>query len=77
MACLTKATLVKPWTGFMLNMLCPKVHSCHLCPESELNLAKRWPFASFIQDTTVIVGLKLLTTGTNVTTMLCATGKKN
>ena len=33
-------------------------------------------FTSVIQDTNVIVGLKLLTTGTNVTAVLCAQGKK-
>ena len=43
----------------------------HLCPKNGLNLAKKWLFASVIQDTNVIVGLKLLTTGTNVTTVLC------
>ena len=37
---------------------------------------KKWPFTSIIQDTNVIVGLKLLTTGTNVTTVLRAQGKK-
>ena len=45
----------------MLNMFCPQVH-----------LAKRWLFTSAVQDTNVIVGLKLLTTGTNVTTVFCA-----
>ena len=49
---------------------------CHLCPKRGLNLAKRWLFASVIQDTKVIVGLKLLTTGTNVRTLLCAQGKE-
>ena len=39
--------------------------------KGRLNLAKRWLFTSFIQDTSVIVGLKLLTTGTNVTRVLC------
>ena len=34
-------------------------------------------FTSVIQDTNVIVGLKLLTTGTNVTRVLCAQGKKS
>ena len=34
-------------------------------------------FTSIIQDTNVIVGLKLLTTGTKVTTVLCAQGKKS
>ena len=33
-------------------------------------------FASVTQDTNVIGGLKLLTTQTNVTTMLCAQGEK-
>ena len=56
------ATLVKPWTWFMLNMFCPKVYvqnRCHLCPKCGLNLAKRWLFTSVIQDTNVTVGLKL------------------
>ena len=34
-----------------------------------LNLAKRWLFISVVQDTNVTVGLKLLITGTNVTTV--------
>ena len=54
----------------------------HLCPKTiatfvqinGLNLAKRWIFAPIIQDTNVI-GLKFLTTGTNVTTVLCVQGK--
>ena len=33
-------------------------------------------FASIIQDTNVVVGLKLLTTTTNVTTVLCTQGNK-
>ena len=33
-------------------------------------------FTLFIQDTNVIVGLKLLTTGTNMTKVLCEQGKK-
>ena len=52
----------------------------HLCPKSLPPLskkwAKRWLFTSAVQDTNVIVGLKLLTTGTNVTTVLCSQGKK-
>ena len=47
-----------------------------LCPKSGLNLAKRWLSKTNIQDTKVIVGLKLLTTGTKVTTVVCAQGKK-
>ena len=47
-----------------------------LCPKRGLNLAKRQLFASVIQGTNIIVGLELLTTGTNVTTVLCAQGKK-
>ena len=39
------------------------------------NLVKRWLFTSAFQDTDVIVGLGLLTTGTNVTTVFCAQGK--
>ena len=39
-------------------------------------LTKRWRFISVIQDTNVIVGLKVLTTGTNVTMVLCAQRKK-
>ena len=35
--------------------------------KSGLNLAENWLFTSVIQDTNVIVDLKLLTTGTNVT----------
>ena len=49
---------------------------CHLCPKSGLYLTKRWLFTSAIPDTNVIVGLKLLTTETNVSTVLCARGKK-
>ena len=50
---------------------------CYLCPKGGLNLAKLWLFTSVImQDTNLIVSLKLLTTGTNVTTVLCAQGKK-
>ena len=56
-------------------MFCPRVQNrCHLCPKSGLNLAKRWLFTSAVQDTNVIVGLKLLTTGTN-NGILC-TGKE-
>ena len=62
---------LEPWTGFMLNMFCQKVHlypkPLPLCSKSGLNLAKRWLFTSVIHDTNVIVDLKLLTTGTNVT----------
>ena len=36
----------------------------------------RWLFTSVIQDTKVIVGLKLLTIGTNVTTVLLCTRKE-
>ena len=39
-------------------------------------MAKRWLSTSVIQDTNVIDGFELLTTGTNVTTVLCAQGKK-
>ena len=42
-----------------------------------LNLAKGWLFTSVIQDTNVIVGLKVLITMKNLTTVLCAQGKKN
>ena len=66
-------TCAKPWTGFMLNMFCPKVH---FCPKIGLNLAKMGLFASVIQDTNVVVGLKLLTTVTDVTMVLCKQGKK-
>ena len=53
--------------------LCPK----SLPPMSKkwANLAKRWLFISAFQDTNVIVGLRLLTTGTNVTTVFCAQGR--
>ena len=40
------------------------------------NLAKRWLFTSAFQDTNVVVGLRLLSTGTNMTTVFCAQGKK-
>ena len=64
----------------MLNNFCPKVHLCpkplHPLLKIGLNLAKRGLFTSVIQDTNVIVGLKLLSTGTNMITMLCAQGKK-
>ena len=49
---------------------------CQLCPKGGLNLAKRWLFTSVIQDTKVNVRLKLLTTGTNVTTVLVCTRKE-
>ena len=47
--------------------------------KSGLNLAKGWLFTctSVIQDTGVIVGLKVLITGKNLTTVLCAQGKEN
>ena len=74
-------TLAKFWTGFMSDMPAQRLicvqNSCHLCPKSGLNLAKRWLFISVIQNTNVIVGLKLLTIGTNVTTVLCTQGKKS
>ena len=64
---LTTTTFAKPWTGFMLNMFCPQVHLCSksLPPMSKkwANLDKRWLFTSAVQDTNVIVGLRLLTTG--------------
>ena len=44
--------------------------------KSELNLAEGWLFTSVIQDTNVIVGLKVLITRKNLTTVLCAQGKK-
>ena len=73
----------KPWTGIMLNMFCPNMHLCpKLFPalskkqKSGLNLAKGWLFTSVIQDTNVIVGLKVLITRKNLTTVLCAQGKK-
>ena len=59
----------KPCTEFMLNMLCPKVHSCPnplpSLSKNGLTLAKRWRFTSIIQDTNVILGLKLSTNETN------------
>ena len=64
----------------MFNMFCPKVHLCPkplpLCSKSGLNLAKRWLFTSVVKDTNGIVGLQLLTNGTNVAMVLCAQGKK-
>ena len=39
-------------------------------------ILKRWLFTSAVQDTNVIVGLKLLTTWTNVATVFFAQGKK-
>ena len=64
----------------MLNIFCPKLRLCPKLlppfPKSGLNLAKKWLFTSVIQDTKVIVGLQLVTTGTNVTTVSCAKGKK-
>ena len=63
-----------------VNMFCPEVH---LCPKPLLHFsnrwalfAERWLFTSVIQDINVTVGLKLLTTGPNVTMVLCAQGKK-
>ena len=60
----------KPWTGLMLNMFCPNMH---LCPKSfssfvqkakgGLDLGKGWHFTLVIQDTNVIVDLKVLITG--------------
>ena len=44
--------------------------------KSGLNLAKGWLFTSVIQDTNVIVDSKLLFTGKNLTTVLCAQGQK-
>ena len=75
------ATLAKPWIGFMLNMFCQRciyvLNRYHLCPKSGPDLPKTWLFTSVIQDTNVIVSLKLLTTtGTNVTAVLCA-GERN
>ena len=55
-------------------LLCPK--SFPPMSKKWANLAKRWLFISAFQDTNVIVGLRLLTTGTNVTTVFCAQGKK-
>ena len=43
---------------------------------SGLNLAKGWLFTSVIKDTNVIVGLKVLITRKNLTTVLCPQGKK-
>ena len=60
----------------MLNMFCTNVSLCPKPLSPGLDLAKRSLFASFVQDTNVTVGLKLLTTGTNVTTVLCEQGKK-
>ena len=52
----TMVTCTKPWAGFMLNLLYPKVHFCPKSSlplsKSRLNLAKMWLFASPIQDTT-------------------------
>ena len=45
-------------------------------PKGGLNLAKSWLSTSVIQDKNVIVVLKLLATGTNVKTVLCAQRKK-
>ena len=44
--------------------------------KSELNLATRWLFISIIQYTNVIVGLELLTTRTNMTTVFCVQRNK-
>ena len=41
-----------------------------------INLATRWLSTSIIQNTNVIVGLTLSTTGTNVTTVFCVHRKK-
>ena len=66
----------------MLNLICPKVRLCqkplpHLSKKwAQFKLAKRWHFTSFNQDVNIIVGLKLLTTGTNMTTVLYQQGKK-
>ena len=44
--------------------------------KSGLNLAKGWLFISVIQDTIIIVGLKVLITRKNLTAVLCGQGKK-
>ena len=54
------------------NMFCPKMH---LCPKPLPPLSKKVAFTSVIQDTNLIVGLKLLTTGTKVRTVLCTQTK--
>ena len=57
--------------GFIL-----KTAAMHLCPKCSLNLATRWLFTSIIQYTNAILGLKLLTIGTNVTKVFCVQRKK-
>ena len=49
----------------------------YLCQESRLNFVTIWLFTSIIQYTNTIVGLKLLTTGANVTTVLRVQRKKS
>ena len=52
-------------------------NSCHLCPKRGLHLAKKLLCTLVIQDTNVIVGLKLLTTRTNVTTVFNVHRERN
>ena len=67
----TCSQVIKPW----LLKLCVYVQNCcHLCLKSGLNFTKRWLFTS-VRRKRVIVGLKLLTTGIKVTTVLYAQGK--
>ena len=62
----------------MLNLFCRMVRLCPKPLPKKLGLI--WLnggfFTSFIQDTNVIVGLRMLTTGANVTTVLYEQGKK-
>ena len=73
-------TLAKPCTGFVLNILCPKVwfFPKPLPPlsKNELNLTKRCHFILVIQDINVTVGLKMLTIGNKHDNIVMFQGKK-
>ena len=70
---LTTVTLTKSWNWFMPSTFVQRwtnFENCrHLCPKYRLILASRWLLTSIIQYTNVILGLKLLTIWTNVTTV--------
>ena len=72
-----------PYNGDFCETL-DRVHVKYVLPKVEFmpktvaNFVQKWAylFISVVQDTNVTVGLTLLTTRKNVTTVLCAQGKK-
>ena len=52
-------TLDRVHVKYVLSKAVYVQNRCHFCPKSGFNLAKRWLVTSVIQDTNVIVGLKL------------------